>query len=176
MIAYNELLELVEWGVIDCDPANIRGSSIDVTLDPVLMKEKMGGTMVKVRLGTSDTVPMEKVDMRETGEYMMMPNAFVLASTVERLHLPLDISATFALRSSIGRNALNHMLAGHIDAGFQGNITLELANSTQFTKLILYPGLVIGQIIFHRHEAVPEEFSYIKKGRYQNQSGVTGAK
>ena len=175
MISYNELLSLVEDGLIDCDPANIRGSSIDVTIAPVLLLEAMGGNMAKVRLGTSDSLPLKRHDMSVDGNHIMMPHTFVLASTVERVKMPLDVSATFALRSSIGRNALNHTLAAHIDPGFEGNITLELTNTSAFAKLILWPGLIIGQLVFHRHDPVPEHMSYAKTGRYNNQDGAQGA-
>ena len=40
LISYTELCELVRDGVIDADPANINGASIDIRIGPELMLER----------------------------------------------------------------------------------------------------------------------------------------
>ena len=60
------------------------------------------------------------------------------------------------------------MLAGWIDPGFHGSrLTLELKNETKYTDLPLYPGLKIGQIVFHKMNNVPQA-SYAVTGNYNN--------
>jgi dCTP deaminase len=176
VLTYNELIQLIDDGVIDADKSQVRGSSIDLTLHHLIRREHMGGQMEKVYLGRGDKIKTDLVDMLESDDFTMMPAEFVLGGTVETFCMPGNLSAEFKLRSSVGRNALNHALSGWIDPYFSGNLTLELTNSSRFKKLILEPGLVIGQVVFHRHATAPPEHGYAKNGRYNGQSGVTESK
>ena len=66
----------------------------------------------------------------------------------ERIALPDDIVATLDGKSSLGRLGLVvHQTAGVIDAGFDGHITLELANMANL-PITVYPGMRIAQISF----------------------------
>ena len=52
------------------------------------------------------------------------------------------------LKSSLGRlGLLIHSTAGFVDAGWQGQLTLELSNVANL-PITLYPGMKIGQISF----------------------------
>ena len=67
---------------------------------------------------------------------------------LERIALPDDIVATLDGKSSLGRLGLVvHQTAGVIDAGFDGHITLELANMANL-PITVYPGMRIAQLSF----------------------------
>ncbi|MEX2054546.1 MAG: dCTP deaminase, partial [Candidatus Andersenbacteria bacterium] len=71
----------------------------------------------------------EEIKISTKEPYVIQPDEFVLASILEWVELPDDISARIDGRSSLGRIGLViHSTAGHIDAGFQGSITMELTN------------------------------------------------
>ena len=80
-------------------------------------------------------------------EFVLEPNHFVLASTAESIRVPHDMAAYVEGRSSIGRLGLQVQNAGLIDAGFHGQITLELENQTGF-PIVLKKGVRICQIVF----------------------------
>ena len=64
--------------------------------------------------------------------------------------------------------------AGFIDAGFDGHITLELANVASL-PITLYPGMKIGQVSF-MHMTTPADKPYGKGAtgsKYQGQLGPT---
>lgn len=62
-------------------------------------------------------------------EYYLSPGEFILGNTVESVSIPDDMRATLQGRSSWGRLAIvPHVEAGYIDAGYHGNITLEITN------------------------------------------------
>ena len=63
-------------------------------------------------------------------EFILELNHFVLASTAESIRVPHDMAAYVEGRSSIGRLGLQVQNAGFIDAGFHGQITLELENQS----------------------------------------------
>ena len=68
---------------------------------------------------------------------------------------PTTWSARIEGKSSLGRlGLLIHSTAGFIDAGFDGHITLELANVASL-PITLYPGMKIGQISFMRISTRP---------------------
>ena len=80
-------------------------------------------------------------------ESVLEPNHFVLASTAESIRVPHDMAAYVEGRSSIGRLGLQVQNAGFIDAGFHGQITLELENQSGF-PIVLKKGVRICQIVF----------------------------
>jgi dCTP deaminase len=99
----------------------------------------------------------------------------VLGSTHERVGLPDDLVARLEGKSSLGRlGLLIHSTAGFVDAGFDGHITLELANVASL-PITLYPGMKIGQVSFMRM-TTPADQPYGSGGRrskYQGQLGPT---
>jgi len=91
-----------------------------------------------------------------------------LAETLELFNLPDDISCQFVLKSSRARSGLNHLLAGWCDPGWHGSkLTLELKNERLHHALPLWPGLKIGQMVFHQMSSVPLK-SYAVTGNYNN--------
>ena len=79
---------------------------------------------------------------------------------------------------SLGRLGLMiHSTAGFIDAGFDGHITLELANVASL-PITLYPGMKIGQLCFFQLSSPPETPYGSDKylNRYQGQRGPTASR
>lgn len=100
--------------------------------------------------------------------FTLRPGDFVLASTQEKIILPIvpeknAYSARVEGRSSIARcGVLVHFTAPTIHAGFSGQITLEIANLGPI-DFLLYPGLAICQLIFEEvlGKVVPTENQFI---------------
>lgn len=106
----------------------------------------------------------------------LQPNGFILGQTLEQFNIPDNLCATFALKSSLARAGFEHLLAGFIDPGFNNSVlTLELKNARTKMTLPLWPGMRIGQIIFHEMSSTPLK-SYQKTGRYNNDKQVTKCK
>lgn len=76
-------------------------------------------------------------------------------------------------KSSLGRLSLFiHHTAGWIDAGFKGNITLEMSS---LLPLKVYPNMKIGQIAFYETGEVDELYGDKKGSKYMNQKGVVAS-
>ena len=74
------------------------------------------------------TIDGNTIDIEEKS-YLLKPQEFILGSTLEKVKIPNNLAGHIDGRSSIGRlGILVHASAGYIDAGFEGNITLELYN------------------------------------------------
>ena len=73
--------------------------------------------------------------------------------------------------------ALGHKLAGHIDGGFSGQITLELTNESKWETMVLYPDDAVVQLVLDR-TAPSGDYAYGRKtkSKYQGQVGVTAGR
>ena len=139
------------------DPDMINPASIDVTLGETILVENDHGNFTEFNIAN------------ET--FYMPPGAFVLAATAEWVRVPNNLECIFQLKSSRGREGYEHALAGYIDPGFHGRVTLELSNLRRFKELPLRAGLRIGQLRFAKLDEIPMR-SYALTGRYQGDQGV----
>lgn len=166
LLSFLDLCSLIEKNIINAPIENVNSSSIDITFDKDILVRRMGVYGVAV---------WEEISLEDGSKYLLKPGEFMLASSAENLIMPLDLSAEYKLKSSMAREGINHLLAGWVDAGFNGKLTLEFVNHDLEPHEIWY-GKKAGQLIFQRHEPVPYEHSYLAKGRYNNQKGVQASK
>ena len=156
------------------DEACVQPSSIDVKVSHLFRVFRNHSTAVlDVKKDLTDLT--ELVEVPEGEAFMLHPGEFALGSTLERVAVPTDLVARVEGKSSLGRLGLViHSTAGFIDAGFDGHITLELANLANL-PITLYPGMKIGQISFIKMTS-PAEKPYgsgAKGSKYQGQRGPT---
>lgn len=143
------------------DPDYLNPASIDVTL----------GDQIKVE---TDDGGFADFSIKDT-TFWMPPGSFVLAHTTEFLRIPSNFECIFQLKSSRGREGYEHALAGYIDAGFHGRVTLELSNLRRFKELPLRAGMRIGQLRFCKLDEIPMR-PYHLTGRYHNAQTVEESK
>ena len=102
------------YGLIEpFNPEQVNPASYDVRLGSVIKREGIGSEERWV------DVPIDETP------YIMAPGEFILASTQEFIRVPHDLECVFNLKSSRGREGYEHLLAGYIDPGWSGQITLE---------------------------------------------------
>ena len=107
-------------------------------------------------------------------DYVLKPNEFILGSTFEKVKLPSTVSAFFDGKSGLGRKGIGtHITAGFIDAGFEGNVTLEIKNNSD-KQFRLSEGMLIGQLIFFelKSECMRPYGSDGLNSHYQNSKGT----
>ena len=117
----------------------------------------------------------ELITVPDDGVFMLHPGEFVLGSTLERVVVPSDLVARIEGKSSLGRlGLLIHSTAGFIDAGFDGHVTLELANVASL-PITIYPQMRIGQISFLQMTTAADNpyGSGANGSKYQGQRGPT---
>ncbi len=157
--------ELIKQGELIIEPyeeENIQASSIDLRLgDEILIYESK---FIDIK---SKDIKVKKLSIKEG--FVIQPKAFILATTLEYIKLPSYITAFVEGRSSLGRLGLFIENAGWVDAGFEGQITLELYNANS-CPIKLYPNIRICQIVLAKLDK-PAEKPY--SGKYQKQLGVT---
>lgn len=90
--------------------------------------------------------------------FVLHPDEFALAQTLEYVDLPNNLRGLLTGRSSMGREGvIVHSTASVIDPGYTGDITFELSTIGNL-PVILYPRQRIASIEFERVEGeLPEE-------------------
>jgi len=150
----------------------VQPSSYDLHLqDEVLVFDNFAAAEIDVR---------EKVDVsrrikiKEDG-FVLHPGEFILGSTLESFKIPTDLAGKLEGKSSLGRlGLLVHATAGFVDAGFEGQLTFEIANISRI-PIRLYAGMKIAQICFMEMSS-PVEAPYGSKklgSKYFGQKGPT---
>jgi dCTP deaminase len=114
--------------------------------------------------------PSSFVDI-EGDHCLIPPNSFALAETVEYLEIPRDVIAVCLGKSTYARCGIIVNVTP-LEPEWRGKITLEISNTTPLPAKI-YANEGIAQILFLRTEAVCKTSYADKKGKYQDQKGLT---
>lgn len=115
--------------------------------------------------------PPEPCVNRNPDHILIPPNSFALAETVEKLVIPRDVLAICVGKSTYARCGIIVNVTP-LEPEWQGCITIEISNTTPLPAKI-YAGEGIAQIIFLKADASCRTSYADKKGKYQNQEGLT---
>ncbi|MCC6033671.1 MAG: dCTP deaminase [Desulfurococcaceae archaeon] len=152
--------------IVPYDEEIVRENGIDLRIGGEIAKLKSLNKVFDTRNVTEEQVS-EFYEVLKSDEFVIYPNERVLLTTLEYVKLPNDIMGFVELRSSFARLGLT-IPPTIIDAGFEGNVTLEVHGSTFPIKL--YKGQRFAHVIFSK-TLNPVLRPY--QGKYQGQRGVT---
>jgi dCTP deaminase len=167
-----EIEDLIDQGLTDPKwKPLINPASMDLTLaDDALL-------LVPHGYWSSDDV-LDGVDNRfgqiKLSNYQFRAGDRVLLSVEQTLNLPPTVTGQIYLKSSRGREFYEHLLAGWVDPGYQGNLTLELINHS-YNTLPLAKGDRVVQIVFMRCNAPRVPYGQ-GVGKYQGDVTVSCSK
>jgi len=177
MIRTGKLVKIdsVDMNNVFCASMQDIPCELDDSIQPASFDIKIGRSFTVVSNVTNNGIiefdtPIEYKTM-ECDSYLLLPKQFVLATTNEYFMLPDNITAFVEGRSSIGRLGLFIQNAGWVDPGFEGQITLELFNASNFA-INIKSGTRVGQLVFAKMDHSAEK-PY--RGKYQGQTGATGS-
>jgi len=170
ILSDRSIKELIQKGELKVEPYNerlIQCSSLDLRLGYQIARYKVRDFLdVKKQNWETDIETVSKEG------FFIQPKEFVLATTLEYIELPPYLTAFVEGRSSLGRLGLFIENAGWVDAGFKGQLTLELFNANSY-PIKLYPEMKICQLVFAKLDKEPlRPYS----GKYQGQRGVVPSK
>lgn len=163
------LREKLERGELVIEPLE------DFLIQPASIDLRLGKHFLKVDENAFDIIrldePIKYVEMT-MDEIIIPPFSFLLASTMEYVKLPNDLTAFVEGRSSVGRIGLFVENAGWVDPGFEGELTLELYNANR-QPIRLIAGRRICQLVFAQMDR-PTSAPY--RGKYQGQRKPMGSR
>lgn len=131
---------------------HINPASVDLTL---------GASYIDLKTGREHAL---------TDPLLLVPGEAILATTDEYIRLPGIYAGSVYLKSSLARLGLDHSLAGWVDPGFSGQLTLELHSHR---PIELRPCQRIIQLVLWIMQMEPDS---VYNGRYQGQQGPTRAR
>ena len=155
----------------------------ELVVEP-LTEDSIQPASIDCRLGTHflivEDFNMSKIDLDseilyreyEGDTITLPPHSFLLATTMEYVRLPNNLTAFVEGRSSIGRMGLFIQNAGWVDPGFEGRITLELYNANSL-PIQLKAGRRICQLVFCKMDQTADN-PY--RGKYQGQEKSVGSR
>ena len=147
----------------------------DFLIQPASIDLRLGNHFLKVDENAFDIIrlddPIKYLELT-MDEIIIPPFSFLLATTMEYVKLPHDLTAFVEGRSSIGRIGLFVENAGWVDPGFEGELTLELFNANR-QPIRLTAGRRICQLVFAQLDQ-PTSTPY--RGTYQGQRKPVGSR
>jgi dCTP deaminase len=144
-------------------------------VNPASLDVRLGENLLVELPTTSTLVPYSIAGHTKEKPFMLQPHEFILSETAEEFSFPDCVAGQLALKSSRAREGIEHLLAGYIDPGYKGRLTLELQNARSMHAVPLWPGMRIAQIVFHKMSMLPGK-SYSVTGRYQGDTAVQASK
>ena len=157
---------------------------------------QIGPSSIDLRLGYDFTFPqtrkMKALDTKDMRDFarkqedmtagpeegvVIHPGEFVLGTTLETVNIPDDMVARIEGRSSYARLGLiPHAAGGFVDAGFEGQITLEIQNLGN-VPITIYPEDRICQMAVETMTSEAERpYGDKKDSKYMKQEGATEAR
>lgn len=154
----------------------------EMSIEP-MGAEQIGPASVDLRLGNTFLTPRTtngicslseppEYDEVTADEFVVPTRGFVLATTIEYIRLPNNLTAFVEGRSSIGRLGLFIQNAGWVDPGFEGAITLELYNANAAPMRIEAGRRICQLVLAFADQAVERPYC----GKYQGQRVTTGSR
>lgn len=157
---------------------------------------QVGPSSIDLRLGYEFGYPKTRqvkcLDTKDMDEYSEMqrsieadpeegvvvhPGEFILGTTLEHVNIPNNMVARIEGRSSYARLGLiPHAAGGFVDAGFEGQITLEIQNLGN-VPITIYPEDRICQMAIETMTSEAERpYGDKTDSKYMNQEGATEAR
>lgn len=103
---------------------------------------------------------------KEGERVIIPPNSFILAHSLEHIHMPDDVVGVVLGKSTIARSGIN-TLCTPLEPGWEGYVTLEFCNTTPLPAAI-YAGEGSCQVMFYRGSK-PNVTYANRGGKYMSQ-------
>jgi dCTP deaminase len=161
VLVKKQILERVKNGDLAFSPSldslQLQGHSVDLRLGftfmiPKVWRPSEGGreAVALDPLRDAGAAHFDVVELEQGQHFDLLPNEYILVSSLETITIPKDLMAVLYPRSSVNRRGLSVDLTGIIDAGYSGKLVLPVRNNTRSQTVRLYPGERFCQLVFQQ--------------------------
>jgi len=168
VLTKKEILKLINEGKLLLEPFNeeiVRENGLDLRIGEEYAFYSFEDEIIDLTEIEESKYFFSKVEAKDN-RIVIKPNSFILLTTKEYVKFPPNLIGLCNLRSTLARYGLS-VPPTVIDAGFEGNVTIELINNSK-NYIILKPNLRFLHVVLIETKG---EFNY--QGKYQGQRGVT---
>lgn len=172
-----QIKERIEKGdliITPFDQSLINPSSLDVRLGKHITKTDIAPGYFSINPKNKSSFIDHTYVIDST--YVLNPNEFILGCLEEYVEIPNDVCVKLMGKSSLGRLGLdNSSVAGWVDNGFRGILTIELKNIGKH-PILLTPGMPIGQLVFFKTDDPEVPYHLKASSKYVDQVPGQGSK
>ncbi|MEM9457355.1 MAG: dCTP deaminase [Myxococcota bacterium] len=168
IVSGKKLRRVAMSGMIEnCRESSIEPVSVELHLDNQITRYKLNGPVGPFQ---PPNRPDALKSVTTDGEpYVVPPNGRILGCSQEYIRMPCDVMGFVQTKGSLARGFLMLQLCdGQIDPGYQGKVTFEIVNLSEF-YYSLVPGMAVARLFILELSEEVEPY----KGRYQNASKPT---
>lgn len=172
-LLYNYVFDKTKVSDLSC---GVTPYGYDIRLAPQVKFLKASQVTLDPKLKFNNELNQELFDDLEVynsklGDFVLLsPFSFALGLSLESVNLPNNVMALVTTKSTYARLGLN-LNCTSLQAGFKGNIVLELFNQTD-NYLKVYVNEAISNLIFFRCDQESKGYA----GKYQDQNTIVKAK
>lgn len=146
-----KLLQLVKTkklveGLSERELTNPEGTGFDLRLGEVY-KIKGKAFLGETHRKTPDITLFKKYDSKKAGSIKLKPGDFFLFKTIEKINLPINLSAVILPRTTTFRSGI-FVRTGPVQPGYQGELTFGVKNEGPIVVEIEL-GARFAHILFH---------------------------
>ncbi len=182
VLTKTKILERVKTGELGFTPGldlfQLQDHSVDLRLGFTFMIPKVWHLTERGR-ESLDILHFDKqnqqyfdiVELEAKQYFDLLPQEYILVSTLESVKVPRDVMAVLYPRSSTNRKGLSLDLTGIVDSGYEGQLTLPIRNNTRSQIVRLYPGERLCQIVF---EELTETIAQPRPSKYHRRDIIEG--
>ena len=168
ILTHDKIVEAIKSGKLQLEPYEesiVRENGLDLRVGYEYAQYAYSNQIVDP-CELNSTSELFKIVEAKDSKIPIPPHSFVLLTTLERIKMPNDLVGFCNLRSTLARYGLS-MSPTIIDVGFEGNITIEIINSSE-NYIVLRPGMRFLHVVLAEAHG-----SYSYRGTYLKQKGVT---
>lgn len=176
VLTKKEIVERLKRGEIKLTPPldqfQLKNHAVDLRLGFTFLipktwhlTERGRETLTMTHFGKVGLPYFDVVELEEGQYFELLPQEYVLVSTLEAVKVPGNLMAVLYPRSSTNRKGLSLDLTGIVDSGYEGRLTLPVRNNTHAQVVRLYPGERLCQIVFEEltETITPQKSKYHRK-------------
>ncbi len=170
MLSGFDIYNLVDTGRLVITPFDrnmVRENGIDFRLADEIAHHKTASEGFVLDPSNESHISASYEVSKNSDSLILQAHEQVLLSTLEYVKVPDDVAGFVELRSTWARHGLS-MPPTIIDAGFEGNITLEVVNNAPY-GIMLKPNTPFAHIVFNK---LSNRASVPYSGTYSGQRGV----
>jgi dCTP deaminase len=146
VVSDKDLKELLSSKRLAISPlsAEVTESAIDLHLDSIFLEYPPD---VVIDSREKSNITLIEQTFPESGR-IINPGDFILVQTLELVELPNDVMGWVENSGSLAKTGIQiHLCDAHIDAGFKGQVSLQITNQGK-NPVKIYPHQYIGKMYF----------------------------
>lgn len=177
VLATQELKKIAKDNITCLNDANIRGASIDLSLDE-MVKVRIGNQKINLfDIKETDDSFFEKIYKKESlaKEYELKPQTYLYGQTCEEVSIPKDKCGLILPRSTFVRVGLILPMSLYANPGYRGHLPIVIFNASP-SSIVIPPYIRIAQLLLLELKGEAKDYREFEDSKYYGESELSNPK